>query len=260
MKKITFLLLTNLFIYSYSYSQATLEHTYSSGMEKENMSNALGFNTSGGLKFYTYNRSTNTVEIYNQSHVLETSFTIPLDSGHFLSEFFFVTDKLFNSDNQIEFLYRSYKYDGGSTTDYKVYLCNDNGTLLQSFSNRYHAGVVTDNSNNYKLILAGGNQNPLTNSYDYDVYGLSGTLSTEQKGILAKNTNLAFPNPSSNVINFSNKGSNGIATTLQIFSIDGKKVVEEKHAEEEIKIDVSNFQNGIYLYKLGNKSGKFIKN
>lgn len=257
MKKITFLLLTNLFIYSYSYSQATLEHTYSSGIQKSDMSGVLGFNTAGGLKFYTFNRTTNLVEIYNQSHVLETSFTIPLDAGHFLSEFIFVTDKLFNSDNQIEFLYKSYKI--GDSSNRKIYLSNDAGVLLQSFPGKYYAGVVKDNSNNYKLIIAASEQNPATNAYDYDVYGLTGTLSTEQQDILTKKA-VVFPNPSNNVINISNTSNTGRASTLQIFSTDGKKVLEEKHAEEEIKIDVSTLQNGVYIYKLGDKSGKFIKN
>ncbi|WP_163411209.1 T9SS type A sorting domain-containing protein [Flavobacterium ajazii] len=257
MKKITFLLLTTLFSYSYSYSQGTLEHTYSSGVQKANMSGVLGVNTANGFKYYTFNRSTNLVEIYNQSHVLETSFTIPLDAGHFLSEFIFVTDKLFNNDNQIEFLYKSYKT--GDTDNKKMYLCNDTGVLLQSFPGKYYAGIVKDNSNNYKMIVSGALQNPATNSYDYDVYGLTGTLSTEQQDILTQKT-VVFPNPSNNVINISNTSNTGRASTLQIFSADGKKVLEEKHAEEEIKIDVSALQNGVYIYKLGDKSGKFIKN
>ncbi|MCP2025386.1 hypothetical protein L1276_000526 [Flavobacterium sp. HSC-32F16] len=256
MKKITFLLLTNLFIYSYSYSQLTLEHTYSSGVQNLNMSNVLGINTANGLKFYTFNRTTNTVEIYNQSHVLETSFTIPLDSGHFLSEFIFVTDKLFNNDNQIEFLYKSYKI--GETNNRKIYLCNDTGVLLQSFAGKYYAGIVKDNSNNYKMILAASEQNPATNSYDYDVYGLTGTLSTQQQDILTKKA-FVFPNPSSNTINISNANNSGESSVLQIFSADGKKILEENHANEEIQIDISRFQNGVYIYKLGNKSGKFIK-
>jgi hypothetical protein len=254
MKKITFLLLTNLFICSYSYSQATLEHTYSTDIQKSSMIDVVGFNTANGLKFYTFNRSTNVVEIYNQSHVLETSFTIPLDAGHFLSEFIFVTDKLFNNDNQIEFLYKSYK-----NNDNKIYLCNDTGVLLQSFPGKYYAGIVKDNSNNYKMIVSGSLQNPVTNSYDYDVYGLIGTLSTEQQDILTKKA-FVFPNPSNNIINISNTSNTGRASTLQIFSIDGKKILEENHSEEEIKIDVTGFQNGVYIYKLGNKTGKFIKN
>jgi hypothetical protein len=255
MKKITFLLLTNLFICSYSYSQATLEHTYTTDIQKSSMIDVVGFNTSNGLiKYYTFNRSTNTVEIYSQSHVLETSFTIPLDAGHFLSEFIFVTDKLFNSDSQIEFLYKSYK-----NNDQKIYLCNDTGVLIQSFPGKYYAGIVKDNSNNYKMIVSGSQENPVTNSYDYDVYGLTGTLSIEQQDILKKKA-FVFPNPSNNIINISNTNNTGKASTLQIFSANGNKILEENHTEEEIKIDVSTYQNGVYIYKLGDKSGKFIKN
>lgn len=257
MKKITFLLLINFFFNSYSYSQLTLEHSYSSGIQKLDMSDVLGINTANGLKYYTFNRTTNIVEIYSQSHVLETSFTIPLDAGHFLSEIIFITDKLFNSDNQIEFLYKSYKI--GDSNNRKLYLCNDSGVLLQNFPGKYYAGVVKDNSNNYKLIITGSEQNPATNAYDYDVYGLTGTLSAEQQDILTKKA-FVFPNPSNNVINISNISSTGKAATLQIFSVDGKKILEENHSEEEIKIDVTGFQNGVYIYKLGNKSGKFIKN
>ncbi|PXY43810.1 T9SS type A sorting domain-containing protein [Flavobacterium hydrophilum] len=254
MKKITFLLLSNLFIYSYSYSQATFEHTYSTDIQKSSMKDVVGFNSANGLKYYTFDRETNTVEIYNQSHVLETSFTIPLDSGHFLSEFIFVTDKLFNNDGQIEFLYKSYK-----NNTQKIYLCNDTGVLLQSFPDKYYAGIVRDNSNNYKMIVSGSLENPVTNSYEYDVYGLTGTLSTEQQDILTKKA-FVFPNPSNNMITISNANSTGKASVLQIFSANGKKILEENHTEEEIKVDVSAFQNGVYIYKLDNKSGKFIKN
>ncbi|CAN1561993.1 Secretion system C-terminal sorting domain [Flavobacteriaceae bacterium] len=260
MKKIISGLIATITISSLSFGQATLEHTYSSSMQDYAMTNVVAF-YANGLNYYTYNRNSQLVQVYNQNHNLTYSFTIPIDTGYYMTEFLYITDTLFNADNQVEFLYKAYK-NGGGGRELKIYLCNQSGNLLQSFPNRYYAGLKKTANNDYKLILGNENQNSVTLAYDYDVYSLTGTLSTEQQQIYSKNISFAFPNPANDLINISNKLSNNEISTLEIYNIEGKKILEKKvsNNNEPIKLDISTFSSGIYIYKLNGETNRFIKN
>jgi hypothetical protein len=122
-----------------------------------------------------------------------------------LHEIFFITDHLFNSDNSFEFLYSVF---GGSGSN-AVLLCDDNGVILQTFANKYYAQLKKNNLGIYKLIINDGNSNFMGPPvHNIDVYSLSGTLSTNQEQIYAKNISFAYPNPANEIINISNKSSN----------------------------------------------------
>lgn len=81
--------------------------------------------------------------------------------------------------------------------------------------------------------------------------------------IIQKNIKQKFyPNPVSNIgiLKLSSPENSG----LEIYDVYGEKILGKKFNSDEIKIDFSNYQNGIYFYKINqNKetySGKIIKN
>lgn len=81
----------------------------------------------------------------------------------------------------------------------------------------------------------------------------------------AGNTSLSvFPNPASNLVNFSTE--NGAAYKVAVFDITGKTVATELFEDGKTKLNVSSWNNGIYLYTvIGNNNqvlntGKFNVN
>jgi hypothetical protein len=76
--------------------------------------------------------------------------------------------------------------------------------------------------------------------------------------IVSKNLNLElYPNPATNSINL--RADIGIA--IELFSIDGKKLMNFITEEENSLINISNLSNGIYFLKAtdNNKSQKTLK-
>lgn len=255
-----FLLIPFLFA-TFCFGQATLEQSYSTtnfvSFKAEN--ECYAFNTQSGLNYFTFNILTNTMQVYNESHSLIKTIIFPETP----IDIIFVTDKLFNNDNFIEILY-SYNTD---TSGYEISLklINENGLTIQTFSDKKSAKIIKNNNFNFKLIVsksvllsgAGGS----TNTYDYDVYSLSGTLSLNQQHLYLKNSLVGFPNPTENTISITNNLKDKINEVLEVFDSNGKKILQKIiiDSNDEINLDTSKLSNGIYIYKLNGQSNKFIK-
>ncbi|MBI2722313.1 MAG: T9SS type A sorting domain-containing protein [Bacteroidetes bacterium] len=71
-----------------------------------------------------------------------------------------------------------------------------------------------------------------------------------------ENSISVFPNPSSSAINFETPSQS--AKTISIYDINGK-FIEGKSLNTSLKLDVSNYANGIYSYKIISADNNFIK-
>lgn len=135
MKAKTNFLLFSLMLTSFAFGQVTLEHSYRTTYANPSFDHLskipFAFHTQNGINYYTYNRSTNQLFFYNESHTLIKTVNLP----DLPNDFFFITDKLFNNDNLIEILY-AYSYAGGTGVTTSIKLINEDGILLQTFTNR----------------------------------------------------------------------------------------------------------------------------
>ena len=252
-KKITIAAL--LLISTFSFAQATLEQSYTINQD-ESGDQTYFFNTQTASYHYTFDGN-NVLKIYTESHSVFATINLPLDSGSTVNNILLFTDKLFNSDNLIEFLLVARDQSG----IYKMTLLNQNGAVLQQFGDKDEAFVVKTMSNTYKLITEKGYF--VSNSFftAKDVYSLTGTLSTNQVSALSK-ASIAYPNPVKNVLNITNPSNKTGDTNLKVFSIGGKLMLQKSISDEKedfIKLDVSNLQSGVYIYKINEVSNKFIK-
>lgn len=260
MRKIIFGLIATASISNLSFGQATLENTYTTKDVNYQQSNA--FKTDAGLNYYTV-EGTNVMKIYNSTHNLTNTITIPIDSGYELNGIFGASDKLFNTDALTEFLVFTL-IENASGRTYKLTLINQNGTILQQLGNRGDAQIIKGTTGNYKLITIKSLFDTVPNSANnlYDVWSLPGTsLGTV---LLNKNASsfLGFPNPTENQITITNNLENGQSGTLEIFDVNGKKVIQRNVIGEEngkINLDTTELSNGIYIYKLNGQTNRFIK-
>ena len=252
-KKITISAL--LLISSFSFAQATLEQSYIINQD-EGGDQTYFFNTETGSYHYTFDGS-NVLRIYTEAHSVYATINLPVDVGFTVSNIQLFTDKLFNSDNLIEFLLVT-----SQSGTYKMTLLNQNGDVLQQFGDKNEALVVKTVSNNYKLITEKGYS--VSNSYftSKDVYSLTGTLSVNQASAISKKASIAYPNPVKNILNITNPSNKSGDKSLKVFSIGGKLVLQKNISDEKedfIKLDVSNLQSGVYIYRINEVNNKFIK-
>lgn len=255
MKKFIFGLIATISISSLSFGQATLEHSYVSNKWQYDETNS--FKTVNGINYYTFDNITNIMLIYDYSHTLIRTVNIPVDSGYYINYFYAISDKLFNSDNQIEFLIALNETSG---TNKKLNLISENGIVLQQFGNKNGAKIIKVSNSEYKMATYLSPSNSTTN-FNIDIYSLPGTYLSINNYKIIGNSLFAFPNPTENQITISNILDKNENAKLEIFDIGGKKVLEMNIVGEndEINIDTSQLSSGVYIYKLKGETNRFIK-
>ena len=248
MKKILFFLFIT--ISSISFSQ-TLEERYTSEAYNVKPRN-FTFLTESNLYYLTMSVTNSEISIYNSNHTLYKTVSLIIPENYIVEQIFFATDKLFNSDSKIEILVGT-AYPAGGYIRKMLLFNEDGGNNIFDFGDKVYVDVFKDNNNNYKLITS--------HNFTYDVYSLLGTLTVSQENFLIQQKVIGFPNPSSNTINITNPLINNEKDNIQVYDINGRKVIEKVIVGngEQIKIDISNLSKGVYIYKIRDYGNKFIK-
>jgi hypothetical protein len=126
-----------------------------------------------------------------------------------------------------------------------VFTLYDNGVF--TLSNWFNANIQIDAI--YHLLIL------------RDTTGMSTSI-VEMNNTYNSNLNV-YPNPTSDIINISFK-SISKTTSVELFSITGQLILSNKiesfiGEENNIIVDLSIFENGIYFIKVNNKTMKIIK-
>ncbi|WNM18187.1 T9SS type A sorting domain-containing protein [Flavobacterium capsici] len=247
------------FFIGISNAQINFEHSYTN--TSGSSGNLYSFNTSSGLFYYT--KQSNNISIYDENH----NFTqdIPIIPG---CEILFITDKLFNNDDNVEIVVRKSRNVTEQNpyalyTTWDIFILDNQGSTIHTFFDRKYPHVVKNSLGEYKLIVdAIGSCGGCTYSYNYvyDVYGLPGTLSIDQQSSILDNKIIGYPIPTKKLLTLTNVIPDA-NKKIEIYDISGKKVAETKIIIEdsEAKIDVSSLQSGVYICRYDDKSIKFIK-
>ena len=73
----------------------------------------------------------------------------------------------------------------------------------------------------------------------------------------ANNNIIVYPNPGNNILNIIISENN--FSKLQIFDFQGRMILERNIDSETMTINTENWANGLYFWKVGNDTGKWIK-
>jgi hypothetical protein len=239
---------------SISFSQ-TLEKSYITEGDERNFINYVFISSNNNLYYLTLDNNDNKLKIYNNDHTLYKDISLTIPGGYNLNRVIFSSDLLFNSDSKFEILI---SLEGNGVS--KLVLFNeDGGDSIFDFGDKWTANVFKD-GNNYKLI---------TSKYHfssgqvvhYDIYSLSGTLSTSQENLLNQQKMISFPNPSSDIINITNPLKNNARDKVKVYDINGRKVLEKEIIGngENIELNISDLSKGIYNYRIRDFGNKFVK-
>ncbi len=140
---------------------------------------------------------------------------------------------------------------------------------LSTFQNIIATGTATINLLTYDYYSMSSAKAPVISIQTSTISSFSGTstqtVTTLQKSYTTvgikeakENTNAlsVFPNPSTSLVNFST--SNPEAYKVNVYDITGKNVATEVFENETAKLNVSSFNNGMYLYTVSGKNNAVI--
>ncbi len=269
MKKLYFLLIS-LLVINITDAQITLEHSYDNTGYWYSTSGAnrsflfMVELESSGIKYVNINRVNEEITFYNLNHSLYKSIFYPNDTLDGFPEFMYISEHLFDLDDEIEYLYsNSYMLQIGYT---KVY--NEDGTELFSEDHLFahvHLTVhmqqypIYNTPNGTKLILS--HQNGTAR-----VYSLPGTLSiatSKSNEQILQNTNYGniniFPNPTSYSAKVEYELPQGENNGEIIFyNLQGVEIKRFKvdNTFDHLLITTSELSSGTYLYHLVTKNNK----
>lgn len=68
-----------------------------------------------------------------------------------------------------------------------------------------------------------------------------------------------YPNPASSFVSFDFQKSYDRGFAIQVYSFLGKKMYEATNVGQKTTINLSEFNRGIYIYQLFDKSGKLVE-
>jgi ligand-binding sensor domain-containing protein len=133
-------------------------------------------------------------------------------------------------------------------------LCKFDGVNWETYTttNTNH-GLV---SNDISCIAFDPQGNRWIGTSDYGISVLSGFPLAIQEIPSSINANDCYPNPAQNKLYFHHITA---AESLSVFDLSGKLLLQKQLSPTCNNIDVSSLAKGMYLYKHGNTTGKFVK-
>ena len=192
-----------------------------------------------------YAPDSNTLKIFDENFVLEKTISnLPT-----FSQVHYMSKNLFSLNNKYDFLL---KIINTTTNTYEWKLYNEDKQLLFNFGEWLPLFFVKNKLFAYKTEFVNNHYN-----YTTKIYNLPGQLNSSEL-IVNKSNSFAFPNPAENVINI-NYNTNKMEE-MHIIDLNGN-IIENYLLDPSLKtiqINVSNYSKGIYIYRLGDTTGKFI--
>ncbi|MCE9538481.1 MAG: T9SS type A sorting domain-containing protein [Bacteroidetes bacterium] len=271
------------------FAQFTLEHTYNNaGYFKLSFIDPNNFQFGkysfylvhleiDGDKYVKIDRGAQTIDFYDLNHVFWKSINysavptnISSDPNHDKANcsILYISQSLFDTDTEIEFMYSFYKYYPTDTSNKAItQIVNEDGSILfsdaaaplvqPSFHNQYYP--IYNTTNGTKMILSNVNGTA-------EVFSLSGTFTAgiAQNNILGNSAQISlFPNPSigSNMITVNYQLPQEIKTAnLLIYDTQGKQVKSFKigNGMNSILLDSSMLSKGMYFYSIQTEDGQTI--
>ena len=156
-----------------SFGQVKYEGTHDDGFKSFHLDN-------GEFKYARYDKSRQSVTVYNLDHSKWKTVMLPLPKEHYLDEIKSISEKTFNSDTLIELVYSCVEYHSNNnleaTSEYvdirfTLYIINEVGEMILKVEDSNDMKIIESNGNRklliYKHIGQGANR-----TGQIDVYSL----------------------------------------------------------------------------------------
>lgn len=144
---------------------------------------------------------------------------------------------------------------GTADADFTNPFIPDNVDLVSNTDASFKSYILPTPTIGTKYVKVIGNgqtsgSSRFTSIHEIEFYGTASTLSVDDKQL--NNQVQLYPNPVKDILTVSQIKTQ--VNTLQVFNIDGRKVIEKpiKTLESEVKVDVSSLSNGTYILNIIN--------
>ena len=209
-----------------------------------------------GYKYYVIDGTNNSCLLYNTDNTLWKEISIAVPDNNFIAEISFVSQHLFNDNDDIELLVIFARYDSTGPFNHYVYttqVVDEAGNNLVTVDGGGFAFIKKSDEDKAKLFVY--IYNLLESAYPVatDVYDIPGVpMSTDNQNAFNDiSTGNPFPNPAGEYINIPYKLDTRDNTGfLRIFNEAGKEVrtfIVGKDFEN-IRILTSGLPEGVYFY------------
>ena len=243
------------------YSQPVFEHSYSESASQAQLDKL-------GEIYYSMDVVNKQCLIYDMDHMLLKSISLPVPEGYYLEDIQFLSEHLFNDDDQLELVYIYSKYVPTEFSYYYTYeakLINENGTIILTLPGVGFTDVIETTDLDKKFL-----------AYQYDyavvpfrtythVYGLPETGGPSiSEVVLGFDPGNAFPNPATTMISIPASLPEGVRSgSLEIVDMNGRKVLSYPLTEStgQVQLPTRRLASGTYLYQIsaGNRKSEAKK-
>ncbi|AZA82921.1 hypothetical protein C1637_17750 [Chryseobacterium lactis] len=204
---------------------------------------------------------TSVLKIYNQSYNLLKTVNIPVPAGYngdmlfIKDESYQISKNIFNTNDKLEFIVY---FRAPGTQASKLLIVDEDAAVVKDFPGTYRSEFTkiyhdpTDNTNKLKLF----NETTLQT----EIYSLpTSTLGSKEITDASKNKLVAFPIPAKTTLKITNPKNS--SNKVEVYDTTGKLVLNKSFSnhEEAITLNVESLNSGLYFYKIGELSSKFIK-
>ncbi|MFA6128720.1 MAG: T9SS type A sorting domain-containing protein [Bacteroidales bacterium] len=237
-----------------SVAQAVFEHSFAySGtitkLEKE------------GPKFYLMDVTAAECRIYNMDYSLFKTIKLKVPTDRYLYDIQFVTQHLFNGDDQVELLYVFYQYVQTTTSYYYIYttrIADENGTVLLDLPGGSWSDIKNIEGSGSRLMTWITDYSVYPYPVETRIYRLPGQLAgAETEPLPDLSDSKVFPNPTSGPVGIHPAGflANDKAEWV-ILDSAGKFVARVPVNDPGKTIDLKSLGlvNGIYMVRLESKN------
>lgn len=271
MEKITLLTATLILISKLLFGQFMLEFTYPGGSSLATSQNdARQFFMVQleveGYKYVKVDRIAKVVSFYHLNHSFwksisfaATTFVPPYNYSSI--SILYISDHLFDLDDEIEFMYVNGGYD--TSFVWITQIVNETGSILLTIDEA--APLVKPNYAQQQLPIyntpSGTKLIVSTTNGDAKVYGLPGHLSNNSIPNITQTDMLGNPNPNpaTNIITIPYEIPADEKTgTIIIYDINGNEIKSYivDHTFNDLTLSTSEFPDGIYLFSLFTSKGQ----
>ncbi|MPN42380.1 hypothetical protein SDC9_189937 [bioreactor metagenome] len=165
----------------------------------------------------------------------------------------YVTTKLFNDDEKIEFIY---EFSDVTYTNTLYKLTNEDGENLFDFVNEVPSNTYTAKTGDFIFTTS----SKINNVWYTNFYSTQKKSTQTESLSLINRVVQPFPNPADQIIYLPYHIDSGEHTDMKIFDVNGKLIDEKKidKASDKVVLNISDYKTGTYIYRYNNKSEKFI--
>ena len=208
----------------------------------------------------SYSTDNGILKIYNQNFECIKSIRLVsanLNDGGIMV--FCLTKNIFTSNNKYEFILRKWWYNSEGEYFESNGIYNEDGNLLYNIKGESGANYDGDIQSCPYII---GNKLVIKTPTGSQIFTLHKSVNNPHSAISSvqqNNPSRLYPNPARQSVTLE-YNIKGYMQEMQIVNMQGKVVANYllDPSQKQVKINTSNYKKGVYIYRYGNNSGKFV--